>query len=317
MTDRTIPNCDRCWVATSTRAATSWSPRSRSVLRRPCSPCRPRRSRPMPRGSSSARSRSRSRMARCPRIARGRKARGRFRSCSSCRRSSVCTSTSRTSAGGFAKEGYLAIAVELYARQGDVSKMTDFKEILAKVVVQGSGRAGHVGSGCRGCLGAEVRRGRPGAAGCDRVLLGRPYRLALRRAQHDAQGRRRLVRTARRARRTSCSRATRLTLPASCGRPCSGCTAGATRASRSRTSRRCVRRSPRPTTRRRSSCFPTAEHGFNADYRPSYNARGGEGCVGTMSRVVPRARRRLIRISRARRSTARSAASCCASRSRR
>ena len=34
----------------------------------------------------------------------------------------------------FAKEGYLAIAVELYARQGDVSKMTDFKEILTKVV---------------------------------------------------------------------------------------------------------------------------------------------------------------------------------------
>ena len=34
----------------------------------------------------------------------------------------------------FAKEGYLAIAVELYARQGDVSKMTDFKEILSKVV---------------------------------------------------------------------------------------------------------------------------------------------------------------------------------------
>jgi carboxymethylenebutenolidase len=34
----------------------------------------------------------------------------------------------------FAKQGYLAIAVELYARQGDVSKMTDFKEILGKVV---------------------------------------------------------------------------------------------------------------------------------------------------------------------------------------
>jgi carboxymethylenebutenolidase len=34
----------------------------------------------------------------------------------------------------FAKQGYLAIAVELYARQGDVSKMTDFKEILSKVV---------------------------------------------------------------------------------------------------------------------------------------------------------------------------------------
>jgi carboxymethylenebutenolidase len=33
-----------------------------------------------------------------------------------------------------AKEGYYAIAPELFARQGDVSKMTDFKDIQAKVV---------------------------------------------------------------------------------------------------------------------------------------------------------------------------------------
>jgi carboxymethylenebutenolidase len=34
----------------------------------------------------------------------------------------------------FAKLGYLAIAPELYARQGDVSKLTDFNEIISKVV---------------------------------------------------------------------------------------------------------------------------------------------------------------------------------------
>jgi carboxymethylenebutenolidase len=34
----------------------------------------------------------------------------------------------------FAREGYCAIAPELYARQGDVSQMTDFKEIFAQVV---------------------------------------------------------------------------------------------------------------------------------------------------------------------------------------
>lgn len=34
----------------------------------------------------------------------------------------------------FAKLGYLAIAPELYARQGDVSKITDFREIIEKVV---------------------------------------------------------------------------------------------------------------------------------------------------------------------------------------
>src|SRR5262245_2843757 len=34
----------------------------------------------------------------------------------------------------FAKVGYYAIAPELFARQGDVSKLTDFKEIQSKVV---------------------------------------------------------------------------------------------------------------------------------------------------------------------------------------
>ena len=34
----------------------------------------------------------------------------------------------------FAKLGYLAVAPELYARQGDVSKIKDFKEIISKVV---------------------------------------------------------------------------------------------------------------------------------------------------------------------------------------
>src|SRR6187399_2439017 len=34
----------------------------------------------------------------------------------------------------FAKLGYLAVAPELYARQGDVSKIKDFREIINKVV---------------------------------------------------------------------------------------------------------------------------------------------------------------------------------------
>src|SRR5256712_7834218 len=36
----------------------------------------------------------------------------------------------------FAKLGYLAIAPELYARQGDVSKLSNTDEIIAKVVLQ-------------------------------------------------------------------------------------------------------------------------------------------------------------------------------------
>jgi carboxymethylenebutenolidase len=34
----------------------------------------------------------------------------------------------------FAREGYCAVAPELYARQGDVSKLTDYREIFAQVV---------------------------------------------------------------------------------------------------------------------------------------------------------------------------------------
>src|SRR5512145_891834 len=34
----------------------------------------------------------------------------------------------------FAKLGYLAVAPELYARQGDVSKITDIQQILSQVV---------------------------------------------------------------------------------------------------------------------------------------------------------------------------------------
>ncbi len=42
-----------------------------------------------------------------------------------------------------AKLGYLAIAPELFARQGDVSSMTDIKEIIYQGGKQGTGYAGY------------------------------------------------------------------------------------------------------------------------------------------------------------------------------
>jgi carboxymethylenebutenolidase len=36
----------------------------------------------------------------------------------------------------FAKQGYLAVAAELYARQGDVSKIADWKQIMSEVVAK-------------------------------------------------------------------------------------------------------------------------------------------------------------------------------------
>ena len=54
----------------------------------------------------------------------------------------------------FAKLGYFAIAPELYARQGDVSKLKSIDEIRV-IVAQSAGRAGHV----RPRRGRRVRAG--------------------------------------------------------------------------------------------------------------------------------------------------------------
>ena len=51
-----------------------------------------------------------------------------------------------------AKLGYFAIAVELYHRQGDVTKFTDNQEIFAKVVNHRARQPGDVGPRCLGRL---------------------------------------------------------------------------------------------------------------------------------------------------------------------
>jgi dienelactone hydrolase len=50
------------------------------------------------------------------------------------RRTGLPPLTEPVSIARLAKLGYLAIAPEVYARQGDVSQITDFKESIAKVV---------------------------------------------------------------------------------------------------------------------------------------------------------------------------------------
>ena len=79
-----------------------------------------------------------------------------------------------------AKQGYLAIAPELYARQGDVSTMS-VPDILANVVVESAGCAGHGRSRCGCRLGCEEWWRRQ--AGHHRLLLGWPDRLDVRRTQ--------------------------------------------------------------------------------------------------------------------------------------
>ena len=97
-----------------------------------------------------------------------------------------------------AKLGYLAVAPELYARQGDVSKLTDIQRDHLQGRLQGARRAGDVRSRRHRRLGQEIGQGRHGEARHHRLLLGRADRLALRGAQPGPEGGRRLVRPARR-----------------------------------------------------------------------------------------------------------------------
>jgi carboxymethylenebutenolidase len=87
----------------------------------------------------------------------------------------------------FAKLGYLAVAPELYARQGDVSKLTDIKDIIGKVVSKVPDEQV-----------MSDRQGRPNEAWDHRLLLGWANRLAVFGAQQGAEGRRGLVRADRR-----------------------------------------------------------------------------------------------------------------------
>ena len=87
-----------------------------------------------------------------------------------------------------AKLGYLAVAPELYARQGDVSKMKNFQEIISKVVSKVPDKQ------VMSDLDATVAWAKEGGKGnvCEarhhRLLLGWPDRLAVRGTQSRSEG---------------------------------------------------------------------------------------------------------------------------------
>ena len=82
-----------------------------------------------------------------------------------------------------AKAGYFAIAPELYARQGDVSKLSRHQRDPQPGRREGAGRAGDERPRRHRRLGQGDRQGRYCQARHHRLLLGRPHRLALCRAQ--------------------------------------------------------------------------------------------------------------------------------------
>ena len=121
-----------------------------------------------------------------------------------------------------AKLGYLAVAPELYARQGDVSKIDEHPGDHLQGRLQGPRRPGDVRPRRDRRLGQGDRQRGCGQARHHRLLLGRADRLALLGAQSQSQGGRRLVRPAGQRRRTSSSPSTRSTWSARSRPPCSG-----------------------------------------------------------------------------------------------
>ena len=209
------------------------------------------------------------------------------RSCSSCRRSSACTSTSRTSAAASPRTA-TSRSRPSSTRGRAIRRRTPtspklISEIVAKVP----------DAQVMGDLDASVacakatRQGRDRAPRHHRLLLGRPHRLHVRRAQSRREGGGRLVRHDRQARSRPGDK-TPLDVAAQIK------SAGARPLRRRR--RRAFRRDTvekmfaalkaSGNTKSEFTIYPDTPHGFNADYRPSYRKEQARGRVEQDARVV-------------------------------
>ena len=202
--------------------------------------------------------RSRSPTARSRPIAPCRPRAGISRSCWWCRRSSACTSTSRTSAAASPSTATWrsrpsctrARATRRSSATGSRSSPRSSRKVPdAQVMSDLDAAVAWAGKSGKGDTGQGRRH---------RLLLGRPHHLAVRGAQPQPEGRRRLVRApARRDDRTAAEVPDRRRRRHR-ARRCSACTAARTRASRSRTSRRCAPRSRQPARTSEIVVFPEA-----------------------------------------------------------
>ena len=195
-----------------------------------------------------------------------------------------------------AKLGYCAVAPELYARQGDVSKMHRLPRHHLEGRLEGARRAGDVrprrdrrvgqaGNGGDAKLSASPgSAGAGGSCGCTRRTT---TDLKAGVAWYG-----RLVGTANELQpKYPIDVAAKLKAPVlglyggkDDGIPVDGRREDAGRA-----------QAAGQEARRRSSSIPDAPHGFNADYRPSYR-RTRPRTAGSSARVVQEARRRLTNV---------------------
>ena len=242
------------------------------------------RSRRTPKGSRPVKCACRWPMAKFPPIARCPPRARASPSCWWCRKSSACTSTSRTCAGGFAKAGLSrrrARAVRAAGRRVEDDRLqADHR----RGRLESARRAGHGRPRCDRRVGREVEQGRRGASSASPASAGAGASSWLY-AAHNPKLKAGVAWYGRLTGRQdrACSRSTRSTSSPSSRRRCWACTAARTRASRWNRSSKCVRRSTRRRSRSKIVVFPDAPHGFHADYRPSYNpeeaAAGWKQCL--------------------------------------
>ena len=168
-----------------------------------------------------------------------------------------------------AKLGYLAVAPELYARQGDVSKIKDIREIISKVVSKVPDKQVMSDLDATVAWAKEHGKGDTAKLGITGFCWG--GRIVWLYAAHNPNLKAgvawygRLVGAADRA----AARSTRSIWSADSRPRCSAFTAGPTRAFPWRRSRRCGALKDASKTAE-IILYPDTPHGFNADYRPSY-----------------------------------------------
>ena len=194
----------------------------------------------------------------------------------------------------FARLGYLAIAPELFVRQGDAKAATDIDTLFATIVskVPDAQVMGDLDAARR--LGrGPGRRHRP--ARRHRLLLGRAPDLALRRAQPGGERRRRLVRPADRRDQRAPDRASGR-VAAALKAPVLGLYGGADTGIPLDTveaMRLALAAGSEAAKRSEIVVYPEAQHAFFADYRPSYDPRLGGRRLAALPRLAARARRRM------------------------
>ena len=192
-----------------------------------------------------------------------------------------------------AKAGYLAIAPELYARQGDVSKMTDIQEIIDKVVSKVPDAQVMTDLDATVAWAKASRAGDTAKLGITGFCWG--GRIVWLYAAHNprAQGRRGLVRPPGRAQADrAAAEATRSTSCSALKAPVLGLYGGADQGIPLESVEQMRAALKAAGTTSEIVVYPDAPHGFNADYRPSYRKDAARGRLEADARLVQEARRR-------------------------